>query len=62
MEVPPIEMRGRGRPVTGTTPTFTAMLMKAWIRMPAPIPKATMAPKALLDFVTSRMMRRKSNR
>ena len=41
---PPAETNGSGMPVTGTSPTTTAMLMKAWMQIQAVIPAASSAP------------------
>ena len=42
---PPAEMNGSVMPVTGTSPTTTAMLMKAWRQIQPVIPAASSAPK-----------------
>jgi hypothetical protein len=42
---PPAETNGSGIPVTGMSPTTTAMLMNAWRQIQAVIPAASRAPK-----------------
>ena len=42
---PPAETNGSGMPVTGMSPTTTAMLMNAWMQIQPVIPAARRAPK-----------------
>ena len=41
---PPAETNGSGMPVTGISPTTTAMLMNAWMQIQPVIPAASSAP------------------
>lgn len=41
---PPAETNGSGIPVTGMSPTTTAMLMNAWMQIQEVIPAASSAP------------------
>ena len=41
---PPAETNGSGMPVTGMSPTTTAMLMNAWMQIQPVMPAASSAP------------------
>lgn len=41
---PPAETNGSGMPVTGTSPTTTAMLINAWMQIQDVMPAARSAP------------------
>ena len=41
---PPADTNGSGMPVTGISPTTTAMLMNAWMQIQPVIPAASSAP------------------
>ena len=46
---PPAETNGSGMPVTGSSPTTTAMLMKAWMQIQPVTPAASRAPDEQQD-------------
>ncbi|OGO59032.1 MAG: hypothetical protein A2V85_01315 [Chloroflexi bacterium RBG_16_72_14] len=43
-EDPPADTKGSGMPVTGISPTTTAMLTNAWMQIQQVIPAASRAP------------------